>query len=224
MNNLTCARLIAATVPGILDAPEVKTAEDLMVYTARVSNPSNQVNADTGPRLLRYCAKNGHWSVFEQADMTVEIVTTRAIAAQLLRHRSFTFQEFSQRYSEASGVFHHTKPRTPDLKNRQASHPSDNAWLNEKWDALQKTVAVITQEAYQDALDAGVAKELARNLLPLATETRLYMKGSCRSWIHYLQVRLDPATQKEHRDVAQCIRHVFRSVFPHTYEAVFSHE
>src|SRR5690606_2256569 len=128
----------------------------------------------------------------------------------------------SQRYAEAPGDFHHTKPRTPDLKNRQASHPSDNVWLNGKWEALQKTVAAITQEAYREALDAGVAKELARNLLPLATETRLYMKGSVRSWIHYLNARLDPATQKEHRDVAQCIREVFRSQFPHTYEALFT--
>lgn len=216
------ARLIAITRPAIEDAPEITTAEDLMVYTARVSNPGNQLNTDTGPRLLRYCARNGHWSVFEQVDMTVEIVTSRAIAAQILRHRSFTFQEFSQRYSEAPATFHYSTPRTPDLKNRQASHPSDNAWLNEKWDALQKTVAVITQEAYRDALDAGVAKELARNLLPLGTETRLYMKGSVRSWIHYLNSRLDPATQKEHRDVAQQVREVFRSQFPHTYEALFT--
>lgn len=211
--------LIAVTKPWATpDGP--KTAEELMVYTARVSSPDNQGNHDTGERLLRYCMKHGHWSVFEQADMTVEIETSRAIAAQILRHRSFSFQEFSQRYSKADLGFEEVHPRRQDTKNRQASHDDlpigTRQWFQQELEYAENSA----MEAYEDAIARGIAKESARFLLPLSVRTRLYMKGSVRSWIHYLAVRDVDGVQQEHREVAQAIRPLFASCFPLTAKAM----
>lgn len=191
-----------------------------MVYCARVSSPNNQSNHEMGERLLRYCMRHGHWSVFEMADMTVEIETSRAIAAQILRHRSFSFQEFSQRYAAATLGFEGVDPRRQDEKNRQASHDdlpeSTRWWFQRIKDRLEEDA----QAAYEDALRQGIAKESARFLLPLSVRTRLYMKGSVRSWIHYLQVRDADGVQAEHRDIAREVRRVFAEAFPLTAKAL----
>lgn len=208
-------RLIASTVPCQFDGGP-STAEELIVYCARVSNPSNQNNMATAPRLLQYCIRHGHWSVFEQASMTVEIKTSRAIAAQLLRHKSFSFQEFSQRYSEAVGI-EPVELRRQAEKNRQSST-----------ELLPYSVEAFMAQAlayYGYLIEAGVARECARMVLPLATSTTLYMSGTCRSWIHYLQVRLDEHTQKEHREIAQAIEQCFAYVFPTVHQALkIAHE
>lgn len=213
-------RVIATTQPAPwLVERGVKTAEQLIVYTARVSNPSNQDNVGTGARLLKYCIEHGHWSVFETASMTVEIETTRAIAAQLLRHRSFTFQEFSLRYAKAHGRPTVPSVRMQDPKNRQSSLPCEYPELDDWWVAEAGRLMDDVQNLYETALERGVAKEVARMVLPLATPTRLYMTGSVRSWIHYLESRLDPSTQQEHRDVAIRIGELFDEEFPIVSEA-----
>ena len=197
-------------------------AEETMGYVARVSNPNNQDNPNVAG-LLRYCIKHQHWSVFEQAHMTVEIETTRGLAAQILRHRSFTFQEFSQRYASTNlldtmiGV---PDLRSQDLKNRQNSNDDIPP---EKRDALQAKIAVHFSEAmdlYNELLQEGVAKECARFVLPLATPTRLYMTGSVRSWVHYIDLRSAHGTQKEHMDIAEMVRSVFKEQFPIVSEAL----
>jgi thymidylate synthase (FAD) len=216
------ARIVATTQPAPwLVERGVKTAEQLIVYTARVSNPSNQENVNSGEKLLRYCIEHGHWSVFETASMTVEIETTRAIAAQLLRHRSFTFQEFSQRYTSVQFLGLPTVPdaRMQDTKNRQSSLVSEDLDLNDWWVAEAGRVMDEAQVLYEQALNRGVAKEVARFVLPLATPTKLYMTGSVRSWIHYLAARLDPSTQQEHRQVAIAIGELFDDEFPIVSEA-----
>ena len=214
-------RVVATTQPASwLVERGVKTAEQLIVYTARVSNPSNQDNHNTGEKLLRYCLEHGHWSVFETASMTVEIETTRAIAAQLLRHRSFTFQEFSLRYAKTLDRAAPTEARMQDPKNRQSSLPCESDETSWWWLQEQKRAFHAAEEAYAAALSRGIAKEVARMILPMATPTRLYMTGSVRSWIHYLKTRLDPATQLEHRDVAVAIAHVFDDEFPVVSEAI----
>jgi len=194
-------------------------AEELMGYCARVSSPDNQDNPEYA-KLLKYCAKNGHWSVFEMADCCLEITTSRAIAQQILRHRSFNFQEFSQRYAKVSAGFECYPARSQDVKNRQNSidnmSDEDKAWF----DAAQKNVQEISQTLYEEALDLGIAKEQARFLLPLSTTTKLYMKGSVRSWIHYLNVRTDPSTQLEHREVALAVKAIFIEQFPITAKAL----
>jgi thymidylate synthase (FAD) len=198
---------VSVTVPLFGGA---KTAEELMVYCARVSNPKNQENYDTGHKLLAYCLRNGHWSVFEMADWTVEIETSRAIAAQILRHRSFSFQEFSQRYAEVQG-FEPVELRTQDPKNRQASGNKVDDW------ALNREVAEtldICLKSYDLLLSNGVSRETARMVLPLCTRTKLYMKGNVRSWIHYLKVRTGNGTQKEHQEIARMIGHLFEIQFP----------
>lgn len=210
--------LVGVSSPLVAD---LKTAEDSIVFTARVSNPSNQVNMETAPKLLKYLVKHKHWSPFEMADMTVEIETSRAIAAQILRHWSFSFQEFSQRYAEASLGTEIYEARRQDQKNRQNSIDDLPEDTKEWFRLAQATIAKSSQQLYDQALDMGIAKEQARMLLPLATTTRLYMKGSVRDWIHYLQVRTDPTTQKEHRVVALAILEIFREQFPHTAEACF---
>lgn len=216
------AKLIATTqpAPGLVEQG-IRTAEDLIVYTARVSNPSNQGNVETGGRLIRYCIDHGHWSVFETASLTVEIETTRAIAAQLLRHRSFTFQEFSQRYCDVQALGRPTVPtaRMQDSKNRQSSIESDDEELCDWWISEAGRVMDDAQALYESALEKGIAKEVARFVLPLATPTRLYMTGSVRSWLHYLKARLDPATQQEHRQVAIDVADVFSETFPVISEA-----
>lgn len=188
--------------------------EDLIVYTARVSNPSSQAAGENNERLIRYLIEHKHWSPFEMVDMTVEIETSRAIAAQILRHRSFSFQEFSQRYAKSDMGFERYEARRQDVKNRQNS--IDNMSDEEKdiFDDLQDYNEKMSLRRYEDALTLGVAKEQARMLLPLSTKTKLYMKGSVRSWIHYLQARLDPTAQKEHRDVAVAIARIFTDEFP----------
>jgi thymidylate synthase (FAD) len=206
-------RLISVTAPRILVEGESLTPEGLMAYCARVSSP-HQETSDY-EKLLGYCIANKHWSVFEMADMTVEIVTSRAISPQILRHRSFQFQEFSQRYARAQEIEHYL-PRGQDSRNRQNSlenlDESAIAWFDE----AQEEIARLSLERYNTALGKGIAKECARVLLPLGTRTKLYMKGSVRSWIHYLEVRTAKSTQKEHRDIAVAIQKIFMEEFPVT--------
>lgn len=197
-----CVELIVAT-------PD---AERIMAYCARVS--SNFQDNPEYATLFHYCVENGHWSVFEQATMTVEIETSRAIAAQLLRHRSFTFQEFSQRYQVVPDSYHLVPARAQDPKNRQASHDTLDEDTKKWFENTQIHLFEYSRALYETALAKGIAKECARNLLPLATSTRLYMTGSARSWMHYLKTRLDKSTQKEHRDIAEGIFECFKESFP----------
>ena len=197
-------------------------AEKTMVYVARVSNPSNQENPKVAG-LLSYCIKNGHWSVFEQAHMTLEINTTRGIAAQILRHRSFTYQEFSQRYADSS-VLSEEIPlpelRRQDTKNRQNS--IDDIEEDVKLE-FQKKIQMHFEQGmslYKDMLEQGIAKECARFVLPLATPTKIYMTGSVRSWIHYINLRAGNGTQKEHMDIAENCKVVFCEAFPIVSEAL----
>ena len=190
-------------------------SEENMAYIARVSNPSNQDNQDYSG-LLKYCIKHQHWSVFEQAFMTLEIETTRAIAAQILRHRSFTFQEFSQRYaqSNAPGEIKLPELRRQDVKNRQNSIDDLDPFVQQKLEAQMITLFSSAQSLYNQMIEEGVAKECARMVLPLCTPTRLYMTGSCRSWVHYINLRSAHGTQKEHMDIAEACRKVFTEQFP----------
>lgn len=196
--------------------------EELIVYVARVSNPSNQLNSETSDKLLSYLAKNKHWSPFEMVDMTVEIVTSRGIAQQILRHRSFSFQEFSQRYAEVTD-FEPVQLRKAGATNRQSSlEPFDPELGHE-----DETASVIIkmhldncEALYKSLLDHGVAKECARFVLPITTQTKIYMKGSIRSWIHYLQIRCDQHTQLEHREIAFSILEVFKTNFPNISKAL----
>lgn len=197
----------------------VGTPEDLIVYTARVSNPSSQQAGENNERLIRYLVEHKHWSPFEMVDMTVEIETSRAIAAQILRHRSFSFQEFSQRYATADMGFERCEARMQAVKNRQSSTEALDEATREGFRHLQELNEAMTLERYEYALRIGVAREQARMLLPLSTRTKLYMKGSVRSWIHYLQLRLAPDTQKEHRDVAAQIAVIFSDAFPNIARA-----
>ena len=193
-----------------------------MGYVARVSNPNNQSNPNVAG-LLKYCIKHQHWSVFEQAHMTVEIETTRGLAAQILRHRSFTFQEFSQRYADTNLLADEIPMfdlRSQDLKNRQNS--IDDIPKNKKADLQQKIAEyfVESMDLYNELLANGIAKECARFVLPLATPTRLYMTGSVRSWIHYIDLRSAHGTQKEHMVIAEECRNIFKEQFPITSEAL----
>ena len=197
-------------------------AEKTMAYVARVSNPKNQDN-EKFAGLLRYCIQHGHWSVFEQAHMTVEINTTRGLAAQILRHRSFTFQEFSQRYADSS-LLEETIPvpelRRQDEKNRQNSTDDLDNMLVMGYNTRMRAHFNDAMKLYQDMLKDGVAKECARFVLPLATPTRLYMTGSCRSWVHYIHLRSAHGTQKEHMEVVKQIRSIFKEEFPTVSEAL----
>jgi len=196
-------------------------AEQLMAYVARVSNPSNQDN-EKYAGLLKYCIKHNHWSVFEQSSMTLEIETTRAIAAQILRHRSFTFQEFSQRYaaSTALGDIELPELRKQDEKNRQNSTNDLDPELIDKLNKQMITLFSSSKALYESMLKQGVAKECARMVLPLCTPTRIYMTGSCRSWIHYINLRSAHGTQKEHMVIAEACRKVFTEQFPAVSEAL----
>lgn len=184
-------------------------ANELVAYTARVSNPTNQSNTKTASKLLKYLIKHEHWSPFEMVHMTLEIKCTRDISRQILRHRSFSFQEFSQRYAESED-FETRETRLQDTKNRQNSLETDDQVLTEKWNMKQREVINLSKKIYNWALDNGIAKEQARAVLPEGnTETTLYMAGSLRSWIHYCQLRMGEETQKEHREVAQkCWEHI----------------
>ena len=190
-------------------------AEKTMAYIARVSNPSNQDNENFAG-LLRYCIKHQHWSVFEQSSMTLEINTTRAIAAQILRHRSFTYQEFSQRYADAKLLETIDLPelRRQDDKNRQNSIDDLEPEVVEKFNRQMNTLFSSAFGLYNQLLQAGVAKECARFVLPLATPTRIYMTGSCRSWVHYINLRSEHGTQKEHMDIANACKKIFIEQFP----------
>ena len=197
-------------------------AEQTMAYVARVSNPANQDN-DNYAGLLRYCIKHDHWSVFEQSFMTLEIETTRAIAAQVLRHRSFTFQEFSQRYADSS-LLSKAIPlpelRRQDTKNRQNSIDDLDPLIIDRLEKQMNTLFDSSMALYQQMLEAGVAKECARNVLPLCTPTRIYMSGSCRSWIHYINLRSSNGTQLEHMRVAEECKKIFVEQFPTVAEAL----
>ena len=197
-------------------------AEKMMAYIARVSNPSNQQN-EKYAGLLKYCIKHNHWSVFEQSSMTLEIETTRGLAAQILRHRSFTFQEFSQRYADTKLL--DTEIPVPDLrsqdtKNRQNSNDDIPQEKKEEYQALIARHFEDSMNLYNALLSEGVAKECARFVLPLATPTRLYMTGSCRSWIHYINLRSAHGTQREHMDVVEKARSIFTEQFPSVSEAL----
>ena len=197
-------------------------AEQHMAYVARVSNPSNQGN-DKFAGLLKYCIQHGHWSVFEQAFMTVEINTTRGLAAQILRHRSFTYQEFSQRYADSSLLGKEIplpELRSQDTKNRQNSIDDVDPFVNQDFQLKMQRHFVDGMKLYKDMLDAGIAKECARFVLPLATPTRLYMTGSIRSWIHYIDLRSAHGTQKDHMDIAEAVRGIFIEQFPIIAEAL----
>lgn len=206
-------RTIAVTKPVI---DELTTAGDLVAYAARVSNPANQANTETAPRLLAYLARNAHWSPFEMAHMTLEIVTTRDIARQILRHRSFAFQEFSQRYAEVvADEYIKRECRLQHPTNRQASlggASDDNiAWFNEAQEDLQDTAIGY----YDEAIARGIAKEQARVFLPEGlTKSTMYMAGSVRSWIHYIQLRTEAGTQKEHREIAEMCKVELLKHFP----------
>ena len=197
-------------------------AEKTMGYVARVSNPNNQDNPKVAG-LLKYCIKHNHWSVFEQAHMTVEIETTRGLAAQILRHRSFTYQEFSQRYADSS-LLGNTIPlpalRRQDEKNRQNSIDDIDPLMQQDFEIKMQRHFVDGMKLYKEMLDNGIAKECARFVLPLATPTRLYMTGSVRSWIHYIDLRSAHGTQKEHMDIANAVRDVFVEQFPICAEAL----
>ena len=202
------------------------TPEQLIVYIARVSNPSNQMNHETADKLIRYLIKNKHWSPFEHVSMTIEIKTSRAIAAQILRHRSFSFQEFSQRYAEVT-EFEPFELRKQAEKNRQSSsevfNPEINALLGGKKEKALARVAWLLhqcQDAYKLLIEAGVAKESARMILPLTTQTTIYMTGTIRSWIHYLDIRCDEHTQLEHREIAESIKEIFIQQFPEISKAL----
>lgn len=188
--------------------------EQLLAYIARVSNEENQDNPKTAPKLLSYLIKNKHWSPFEMVNVCMEIQTTRDIARQILRHRSFSFQEFSQRYAVAN-YFDLSEARLQDHKNRQNSLQTDDKELHEFWEELQTQVLIAAKQAYQAALNAGIAKEVARKVLPEGlTMSKMYMNGTLRSWLHYCDIRCDAATQKEHREVAEQCRKIIADLFP----------
>ena len=197
-------------------------AEKMMAYVARVSNPNNQDN-EKFAGLLKYCIKHGHWSVFEQAFMTLEINTTRGLAAQILRHRSITFQEFSQRYADTNLLSEEIplpKLRRQDIKNRQNSTDDIDPYIVQKYEILMEEHFKASMDLYNKMLDDGIAKECARFVLPLSTPTRVYMTGSCRSWVHYIHLRSAHGTQKEHMDVANECKTVFTQQFPTVAEAL----
>ena len=216
--DLSEVNLIALSKPSAYT--DCNTASDLIAYTARVSNPANQNNTETAPRLLRYLIREQHWSPFEMVHMTLEIKTTRDIARQILRHRSFSFQEFSQRYAEAT-EFETREARLQDQKNRQNSIEVDDGDLNEWWQIQQKKVQGQAELAYKDALTKGIAKEQARALLPEGlTQSTLYMGGSRRSWIHYCDLRRGNGTQKEHAEIAEKCWEIIGIHFPDIVKAL----
>ena len=210
-------KLVSLTQPQI-STPDRKpmSAEGIISYCARVSNPTNQMNMKTAPKLIKFLIKHKHWSPFELASMCVEITTSRAIAAQILRHRSFSFQEFSQRYSQATEL-EPLQLRSPAEKNRQSSSEEITDY---KLKAKATSIMHKAKEVYDELIEEGVAKECARAVLPLGTQTTMYMNGTVRSWIHYIDLRTEENTQKEHRDIANKIKEVFISNFPNTSEAL----
>lgn len=213
--------------------PQVRTisvtplGEELMEYCARVSNPDNQDARPNPGKLLKYCIKHGHWSVFEMADLTLEIVTYRIIGEQILRHKSFSFQVFSQRYADIHRLIHNDLgnmapvPRPQSTKNRQGSEGEFSAAIREELSTKAKAHMITSLELYNEMLCNGAALEYARFILPTCIPSRMYMKGSVRSWLHYLQVRLDSHTQLEHREVAELAKKELERHFPTTCQAFF---
>lgn len=215
-------KLVCVSKPRLDDAPDM-TAEELIAYCARVSNPSNQMNTETASNLIRYLIRNKHWSPLEMVSMTVEINTTRDIARQILRHRSFSFQEFSQRYADPtkSLEFSTKEARLQDTKNRQNSLDTNDKKLKEEWEARQQGVILRAQTTYEWAISKGIAKEQARSVLPEGcTMSRLYAAGSLRSWIHYCQLRRKNGTQLEHQTIAEACWNIVTQEFPSIAEAV----
>lgn len=208
--------LVSYSVPTAQMATEgVTNLQELVAYCARISNPSNQYNTETSEKLLRYLLKHKHFSPFEMASVCLSIETTRDIARQILRHRSFSFQEFSQRYAVADLGVEYKEARLQDTKNRQNSIATDDHMLEYAWQKAQETVVKEAQAAYSWAIENGIAKEQARAVLPEGiTTSRLYMQGTLRSWLHYIELRSGPETQKEHRAVAQACATALASIFP----------
>ena len=207
--------LVSITQPFISD---LKSTEDIIAYCARVSNPTNQLNTKTAPKLLKFLIKHKHWSPFEMVDMTLEIKTSRAIAAQILRHRSFSFQEFSQRYSQAP-VLVRLELRKQADKNRQSS---TDKYQNSTLQAKVREHVAKGISLYNNLIEDGVAKESARMILPLTVETTMYMKGSIRSWAHYIDLRTEENTQKEHREIAEACKEIFKQNLPTVSEALWN--
>ena len=208
--------LVSSSEPSKeLIAQGIVNAQELVAYCARVSNPSNQTNTDTSEKLIRYLIKHRHWSPLEMVSACLEIETTRDIARQILRHRSFSFQEFSQRYAVADLGFEYKEARLQDTRNRQNSIEIQDPALQAEWERRQSNLANDAADVYKWALDNGIAKEQARAVLPEGiTTSRLYMQGTLRSWLHYIELRSAPETQKEHREIAQACAGALESIFP----------
>jgi len=212
-------KLIGMTAPS----NDHKSAEDLIVFMARVSNPNNQDNTQGNDKLIRYLIKNQHWSPFEMVSLVMEINTTRDIARQILRHRSFSFQEFSQRYADPTKdlSFEIREARLQDTKNRQNSIETDDDYIKERWEEQQNSVIFKAKQAYEWAINNGIAKEQARAVLPEGiTQSRLYMNGTLRSWIHYCQLRMENGTQKEHAEIANECWGIIAEQFPNVALAI----
>jgi thymidylate synthase (FAD) len=215
---MNTAKIIAVTKPT-----DGSSVDEFIAYVARVSNPSNQNNKETAPKLLRYLAKHKHWSPFEMVSICMEIETTRDIARQIIRHRSFSFQEFSQRYADPTQDlgFVERQARLQDQKNRQNSIETEDAALQQQWESYQRDVIRKVTGAYQWATENGIAKEQARAVLPEGlTVSRMYMNGTLRSWIHYCQLRMGVETQKEHREVAADAWYQITAQFPSLKDAL----
>ena len=215
---MTSAKLIGFTQPVGIELPELETAQDLIAYCARVSNPSNQMNKETGEKLIRYLVKHKHWSPLEMASATIEVSTTRDIARQFLRHRSFSFQEFSQRYADPRDMddtFVVREARLQDTKNRQNSISTDDKELQQAWAMKQTQIIFEAKMAYKWAIENGIAKEQARAVLPEGnTKSVVIANGTLRSWVHYIELRTANGTQKEHIDLAgECAMEIAK-VFP----------
>lgn len=211
-------KLVAISKPVI---DECATAEELVAYCARVSNPANQANHDTSAKLVRYLMNNNHWSPLEMVHLTIEIETTRDIARQILRHRSFAFQEFSQRYAAVVDFAEPREARLQDVKNRQNSIETEDEDISLWWEDEQASLISYAEEVYQGALNRGIAKEVARSVLPEGlTTSRLYMAGSLRSWVHYCQLRMANGTQKEHMDIAADCWRIIGEQFPSIAESL----
>jgi thymidylate synthase (FAD) len=197
------------------NSPDHNSLQDLVAYCARVSNPANQSNTETNEKLIKYLIKNNHWSPLEMVSICLEIETTRDIARQILRHRSFSFQEFSQRYAVADLGFECKEARLQDKKNRQNSVETDNPELSTQWEEQQRGVSEAAEKAYKWALEKGIAKEQARSVLPEGmTVSRMYMNGTLRSWVHYIQLRSGNGTQKEHQQIAIECAKAIAPLFP----------
>ena len=210
-------KVVAVSEPKILVEREAMSVNEFIAYVARVSNPGNQMNTETAPKLLKYLAKHKHWSPFEMVSICMEIDTTRDIARQILRHRSFSFQEFSQRYADPTKDlgFVTREARLQDTKNRQNSVETDNGQLHQDWADYQSTVLDEARIAYTWAIQNGIAKEQARAVLPEGlTQSRMYMNGTLRSWIHYCELRMENGTQKEHREIATMAWEEIIKIFP----------